>query len=272
MSAKKKRNHNNRNRIWLFVFISIVAVCFFSPLFVAYNVTEVDLRNVLQQPNSQHFFGTDSIGRDIFSRVLYGGIVSISVAAVTTVVGLTIGLIYGGISGYVGGKVDNVMMRLVDIICSIPSTIIVLAFQMVFPNKILGLVIIMSLTNWMTMARVIRGKFMELKKTNFIMLAHGFNIPKRVIIFNHMARNSTLSIIIIATFTFAGAIVTETALSYLGVGIPIDTPSWGNMINNAQNYILTGKWWVALFPGIMIIISSLCVNFTGEYLKNKYVS
>ncbi len=93
-----------------------------------------------------------------------------------------------------------------------------------------------------------------------------------MIIFKHMTRNSLSDIIIIATFTFASAIVTETALSYLGVGIPIGTPSWGNMISNAQNYILTGKWWVALFPGVMIILSSLCVNFTGEYLKNKYVA
>ena len=270
MTETKKANR--KNRVWTIILAVIVVLCVLSPLFTSYSPTDVDLHSVLQKPGGEHILGTDSIGRDILSRTLYGGMVSLGVAAASTICGLAIGLLYGGVSGYVGGRTDNVMMRFVDVVYSIPSTIIVLAFQMVFPNKVLGLVIIMSLTSWMTMARVIRANFMELKKTNFIMLAHGFNVPRRVIIFKHMTRNSLSDIIIIATFTFASAIVTETALSYLGVGIPIGTPSWGNMISNAQNYILTGKWWVALFPGVMIILSSLCVNFTGEYLKNKYVA
>lgn len=269
---KRKNTVKNRsNTVWILILVLILVVCFASPIFCVFNPTDVDLYNVLQPPNTQHIFGTDSIGRDILSRVLHGGIVSLLVAAITTAVGLMIGLIYGGISGYVGGKADSVMMRFIDVVYSIPTTIIVLAFQMIFPNKVLGLVIIMSLTSWMTMARVIRGRVMELKESNFIILAHGFNIPQRVIIFNHMIRNSFSSIIIIATFTFSSAIVTETAMSYLGVGIPIGIPSWGNMIMNAQNYILTGKWWIVLFPGIFIIVSSLCINFTGEYLKNKYI-
>ena len=103
------------------------------------------------------------------------------------------------------------------------------------------------------------------------MLAEGFNIPRYVILFHHMVRNSFSSIIIIATFTFASAIVTETSLSYLGVGIPIGIPSWGNMINGIQSYVLSGKWWIVLPPGVMIILSSICVNYVGEYLKEKYV-
>ena len=269
-----KRTEKGRwnNKLWVILLIAIMTLCLLSPLFVQYSPTEVDLAQVLRGPNLHPWFGTDSIGRDVFSRVLYGGVVSLAVATVTTAAGLMIGLVYGGVSGYVGGKIDNVMMRFVDVVCSIPTTIIVLAFQMLFPNKVLGLIVMMSLTNWMTMARVMRGRFMELKETSFIILAHGLNLPRRVIIFRHMVRNSLSSIIIIATFTFASGIVTETALSYLGVGIPVNIPSWGNMISNAQNYILTGRWWVVLFPGILIIVSSLCVNFSGEYIKNKYVS
>ncbi|PWL90884.1 MAG: peptide ABC transporter permease [Clostridiales bacterium] len=266
-----KRRKPHSNRFWVLLFLGIAALCLLSPLFTVYGPTEVDLGRVLQAPGAAHWFGTDSLGRDVFARVLYGGMVSLGVAAVTTAAALLIGLVYGGVSGYVGGRVDNVMMRAVDVVYSIPSTIIVLAFQMVFPNQILGLIIIMSLTSWMTTARVIRGRFLELKKTNFVLLAQGLNIPRRVILFHHMARNSLSSLIVIATFTFASAIVTETALSYLGVGIPIDVPSWGNMINNAQSYILAGRWWVVLFPGIFIIVSSLCVNFTGEYLKQQSV-
>ena len=203
---------------------------------------------------------------------MYGGMVSLAVAASSSLCALLFGIVYGGISGYVGGRLDTTMMRIVDIAYAMPSTIVALAFQMVFPNKILGLVIVMSLTSWMTMARVIRARFLELKKENYIILAEGFNIPRHVILFNHMVRNSFSSIIIIATFTFASAIVTETSLSYLGVGIPIGIPSWGNMINGIQSYVLNGKWWIVLPPGVMIILSSICVNYVGEYLKEKYVS
>ena len=258
-----------KNGLWVLLFLVIVLLCITAPLYAVYSPTEVDLGNVLQKPNTMHWFGTDSSGRDVFTRTMYGGMVSLAVAAASSLCALLFGIIYGGISGYVGGKLDTVMMRMVDIAYAMPSTIVALAFQMIFPNKVLGLVIVMSLTSWMTMARVIRARFQELKKENYIMLAEGFNIPRYVILFHHMVRNSFSSIIIIATFTFASAIVTETSLSYLGVGIPIGIPSWGNMINGIQSYVLSGKWWIVLPPGVMIILSSICVNYVGEYLKEK---
>lgn len=261
-----------KNGLWVLLFLVIVLLCITAPLYAVYSPTEVDLGSVLQKPNAAHWFGTDSSGRDVFTRTMYGGMVSLAVAAASSLCALLFGIVYGGISGYVGGKLDAVMMRMVDIAYAMPSTIVALAFQMIFPNKVLGLVIVMSLTSWMTMARVIRARFQELKKENYIMLAEGFNIPRYVILFHHMVRNSFSSIIIIATFTFASAIVTETSLSYLGVGIPIGIPSWGNMINGIQSYVLSGKWWIVLPPGVMIILSSICVNYVGEYLKEKYVS
>ena len=267
-SEKMKR----RNWIWLIIFGAIAIMCFGWKLFATYSPTETNLGNVLLPPGKEHIFGTDSLGRDVFSRTLFGGMVSITVSALVTFFAIIIGIVYGGISGYKGGMLDTVMMRFVDVMYSIPSTIIVLVFQMVFPNKILGLIIIMSLTNWMTTARVVRARFQELKESNFIILAKGQNIPKRKIIFGHMTRNTLSSIVVIATFTFANAIITETALSFLGVGIPSDIPSWGNMINNAQSYVLSNKWWVCFFPGMLIILSSLSINFGGEYLKNKYTS
>ena len=261
-----------KNSFWVLLFLVIVLLCMAAPLYAVYSPTEVDLGSVLQKPDIVHWFGTDSSGRDVFTRTMYGGMVSLAVAASSSLCALLFGIVYGGISGYVGGRLDTTMMRIVDIAYAMPSTIVALAFQMVFPNKILGLVIVMSLTSWMTMARVIRARFLELKKENYIILAEGFNIPRHVILFNHMVRNSFSSIIIIATFTFASAIVTETSLSYLGVGIPIGIPSWGNMINGIQSYVLNGKWWIVLPPGVMIILSSICVNYVGEYLKEKYVS
>ena len=160
-----------KNIFWVLLFLVIVLLCMTAPLYAVYSPTEVDLGSVLQRPDAVHWFGTDSSGRDVFTRTMYGGMVSLAVAASSSLCALLFGIVYGGISGYVGGRLDTTMMRIVDIAYAMPSTIVALAFQMVFPNKILGLVIVMSLTSWMTMARVIRARFQELKKENYIILA-----------------------------------------------------------------------------------------------------
>ncbi|MEG2286146.1 MAG: ABC transporter permease, partial [Eubacterium sp.] len=251
-------------QIWLIIFMVIVVACFVSPILPIQDPLDVNLGNVLKPPSIVHFFGTDNLGRDVFSRTLNGGIVSLGIAIISITFGILIGIIYGGISGYIGGKVDAVLMRFVEMFYAIPTTIIILCFQMLMENKIIGLVVIMSLTSWMTMARVIRGRFMELKQKEFVHLARGMNTPTWKILFNHLARNSVSSIIIVFTFTFSSAIMNEAALSFLGMGVPQEIPSWGNMIYNAQNYILTGVWWAAFFPGILIVLSTLCVNNISE--------
>lgn len=258
-------------RIWLIIFIVIVVACFAAPFLPIQDPLEVNLGNVLKPPSAEHFFGTDNLGRDVFSRTLNGGIISLGIAMISTTFGILIGILYGGISGYVGGKVDALLMRFVEMLYAIPTTIIILCFQMLMDNKVVGLVVIMSLTSWMTMARVTRGRFMELKQKEFVHLARGMNTPTWKILFNHLARNSVSSIIIVFTFTFSSAIMNEAALSFLGVGVPQEIPSWGNMIFNAQNYILTGVWWAAFFPGLLIVLSTLCVNYISENLKKKYM-
>lgn len=269
MREKKGRLRESGNLVWIVIFAVIVLCCFLSPLLPLQDPVETHLEQVLNAPGNGHLFGTDNLGRDVFSRTLHGGIVSLLVAVITTAAGMALGILYGGISGYVGGKLDVVMMRFVDVLYGIPSTILVLAFQMAVENKVVGLLVIMSLTNWMTMARIIRAQFMELKQKEFVKVARNLNVPAYRIIFHHLARNCTTSIIVVTTFVFGSAIVTESALSFLGVGIPLDIPSWGNMLNGAQSYILTGAWWVALFPGVLIILSTLCINFIGEHLKKR---
>lgn len=266
---KEARFFQSRDFIWILIFAAIVIACFLSPFLSLQDPGNANLEQALAAPGGEHLLGTDSLGRDVLSRVLRGGMVSLLIAGVTTAAGMIIGILYGGISGYVGGKLDTIMMRFVDVLYGIPSTILVLAFQMAVENKVVGLLVIMSLTNWMTMARIIRAQFMELKQKEFVKLARNMNVPVYRIIFNHLVRNSLTSIIIVVTFVFGSSIVTESALSFLGVGIPLDIPSWGNMINGAQSYILTGAWWIAFFPGVFIILSTLCVNFIGEHLKKQ---
>ena len=258
-------------RLWVILFAVIVLACLLSPFISGLDPLKVDLGGILKPPSPSHIFGTDNLGRDVLARTLRGGIVSLGIATISTVFGIFIGIVYGGVSGYIGGRLDAVLMRFVDMIYAIPSTIIILCFQLMMENKVAGLVIIMALTSWMTMARVIRGRFMELKQKEFVLLARGMNTPAWKIIFNHMARNSVSSIIIVFTFTFSSNIMNEAALSFLGVGVPQEIPSWGNMIFGAQNYVLTGVWWAALFPGLFIVGSTLCVNYISEHLKKKYM-
>ncbi|MDO4288143.1 MAG: ABC transporter permease [Eubacterium sp.] len=263
--------NRSRQRLWLAIFVIIAAACFCAPLLPLQDPLEVNLGNVLKPPSPEHLFGTDNLGRDVFSRTLNGGIISLGIAVISATFGILIGIVYGGVSGYVGGKVDAVLMRFVEMLYAIPTTIIILCFQMLMTNKVAGLVVIMSLTSWMTMARVIRGRFMELKQKEFVSLARGMNTPAWKILFGHLAKNSISSIIIVFTFTFSSAIMNEAALSFLGVGVPQELPSWGNMIFNAQNYVLTGVWWAAFFPGLFIVMSTLCVNYISENLKQRYM-
>ena len=261
-----------KDNMWIYIGIAIVLIITISPILNLKDPTYVDLSKVFIPPNSEHYFGTDSMGRDVFSRIINGGKTSIVIAVASSLLAITIGVIYGGISGYLGGIVDTIMMRCLEILMSIPSILIIITFQMCIKSKMIGLVIIMGLTGWMSTARIIRSRFMELKEMEFVKIAITMNVPIYKVIINHLLRNSISNIIILYTFTFSSFIVTEASLSFLGIGVPPEIPSWGNMLFNAQNFILNGIWWACFIPGAMILLTTLSVNFIGEKLKSNYVS
>ncbi len=255
--------------IWM-ILISIIAMAsIFAPIITPHNPYNVELCNVLKKPSSINIMGTDAMGRDIFSRLIYGGRVSLSVGVFSVVISTIIGIIYGGISGYCGGKIDSAMMRLLDTFLAIPTLIVMLALQAIIRGGVISIILVIGCTSWLGTARITRSQFAELRDKNFVKAAIVMGTPTWKILIRHLLKNSMPAIVVIATLNCAQSIFMEVSMSFLGIGVPQGTPSWGNMLNNAQSDILTGAWWVAVFPGVTIIISMLCINFIGEYLKKR---
>jgi len=253
---------------WCTILGFIVMMTVFASVIAPYGPNDMDMDNVYGAPGEGHLLGTDHLGRDVFSRLLEGGKVTLTVASVSVLLSLVLGVLYGGISGYIGGIVDTVMMRLLEALITIPSLIIILAFQAVMQGGMWGMALIIGLTGWLVTARIVRSEFLRLKETEFVQMATMFGTPMWKIMTGHLLRNSVPAIFVVTLFNFAGAIFIEVSLSFLGIGIPPAIPSWGNMLYYAQNDILIGAWWIGLFPGIMIFITILAINFIGEGLKN----
>ncbi len=253
---------------WCTVLGFIVIMTSFASIFSPYEPNAMDMDNVYISPGGGHLLGTDHLGRDVFSRLLEGGKVTLTVASVSVLLSLVIGVLYGGISGYVGGFVDMVMMRLLEALITIPSLIIILAFQAFMQSGMWSMALIIGLTGWLVTARIVRFEFIRLKEAEFVKMAKMFGTPMWKIIFSHLLRNSVPAIFVVTLFNFAGAVFIEVSLSFLGIGVPPAIPSWGNMLYYAQNDILIGAWWIGLFPGIMIFVTILAINFIGEALKD----
>lgn len=255
--------------VWIVLLSIIVLALVFAPLIAQHSPYEVELSKVLQKPNGTYMMGTDAMGRDIFARIIYGGRVSLSVGIFSVIISTVIGITYGGISGYFGGKLDNYMMRLLDTFLAIPTLIIMLALQAIIRGGLVSIILVIGCTSWLATARIVRSQFSELRDKNFVKAAIVIGTPTWKILINHLLKNSMPAIVVIATLNCAQSIFMEVSMSFLGIGVPQGTPSWGNMLTNAQSDILSGAWWVAVFPGVTIVIAMLCINFIGEYLKKK---
>lgn len=253
---------------WCSLLGVIVVLTLFSGLLATHPVNEMDLDAVYSPPMNGHLLGTDQLGRDVFSRLLEGGKVTLAVAGLSVLLSLIIGVVYGGISGYAGGWTDSVMMRILEALISIPSLVLVLAFQAIMLGGMWGMTFIIGVTGWFTTARIVRSEFIRLKDTEYVKMAKMFGTPVWRIITGHLLRNSLPPLFVVTIFNFAGAVFIEVSLSFLGIGIPPAIPSWGNMLYNAQNDLLIGAWWIGVFPGLLIFLTILSINFIGEALKN----
>ncbi|QDQ03067.1 ABC transporter permease [Lysinibacillus fusiformis] len=254
---------------WLILLSIIFASTAFSSFLAPYEPNTMDMNNIYASPNGSHVLGTDQLGRDVLSRLLVGGQVTLLIAVVSVVISTVIGIIYGGISGYLGGVVDVVMMRMLEAFLTIPSLVLVLAFQAIMRGSVWTMAVIIGLTGWFVTARIVRSEFMRLKESEFVQMAVMFRTPIWRILFGHLLRNSFPAIFVVTLFNFAGAIFTEVSLSFLGIGVPPATPSWGTMLYTAQTDLLVGAWWIGLFPGLLIFVTILCIQFIGGALKRQ---
>lgn len=254
----------------LCIIVSIVIVAsLLAPLISPYDPEEINLDSIMMPPGLKHPFGTDNKGRDILSRVLYGGRVSLSVAFIAAILSLSIGLSIGLIAGYTGGRLDTLLMALTDFVLSFPALLLAIGISIILPPGIYSSMIAISAVGWASFARLIRGYVLSIKEMPYIEAARSIGCGYWRIIFYHILPQCIPLSLVIAGLKFGGFILTESSLSFLGLGVQPPTSSWGSMVSSNRVYILSAPWTV-IFPGLAIAITALCFNLIGDMLRERY--
>ncbi len=249
------------------VVLMLFIIAIFASLISPYDPNAIDKKHVLEPPSLKHPFGTDELGRDIMSRVILGSRISLSVGFVAIGIATIIGIILGAISGYYGGWLDSVIMRFVDIMLSIPTFFLILAVIAFLGPSIFNIMIVIGLTSWMGVSRLVRAEFLSLKEREFVLAAKGLGARDIRIIFRHIMPNSLTPVIVSFILGVGSAILIESALSFLGIGVQPPTPSWGNILTSGKDNIEVA-WWLSVFPGLAILITVLTYNLVGEGLRD----
>ena len=259
-----------RNRLALFgltIVMTLFAIALFAPLISPYNYKNIDVQNILMPPSSTHFFGTDDLGRDVCSRMIWGARISLAVGFVSVGISTLIGITLGALAGYYGKFVDIIIMRFVDIMLCIPGFFLILAVIAFLGSNIFNIMIIIGLTSWMGVARLVRAEFLSLKEREFVLGAKASGASDFRIIFIHILPNALSPVFISAVLGVAAAVLLESSLSFLGLGIQPPTPSWGNILTEGKSNIEIA-WWLSVFPGLAILITVLGYNLLGEGLRD----
>ncbi len=238
-----------------------------APLLSPYPPNQQDLSLRLKPPSWRHVLGTDEYGRDVLSRLLYGGRVSLSVGFVAVGISLVIGVVLGALAGYFGGWVDQVIMRSVDIVLCIPTLFLILMLIVFIGPSLFNIMVIIGLTSWTELSRLVRAEFLTLKERDYSQAARAMGLNPLAIIFKHLLPNALAPVFVSATFGIAGAILLESGLSFLGLGVQPPMASWGNMLTAGKDYI-TEAWWLTLMPGVAIFITVLGYNLLGDGLRD----
>lgn len=250
-----------------FVFIFIAVVCFAAPIIAPYKFDAINLKAIRMPPTLGHWMGTDDLGRDLLTRILYGGRISILIGIMSAVVGTVLGALVGAIAGFYGGRLDNVLMRFTDIAYSIPTLPLLIVLSSFSNSAVPMMVLIIGFLSWMPTARVVRGSVLSVKEKEYVEAARMIGAPDWVIILQHILPNIAGPIIVGATLGVGNAIITESSLSFLGLGVQPPTPTWGNMLMDSQATMAT-KPWLTIFPGMAILLIVLAVNFIGDGLHD----
>ena len=261
------RFRKNKLALVSFVFLAVmVLLAIFVPILSPYTYDGMDLAQVNAYPNAAHLLGTDKFGRDIFVRIMYGARISLSVGVAAAILNLAIGVTYGGICGYIGGKTDLILMRLVDIIYSVPTLLYVILIMLIFGSNIISMLIAIGISSWVGMARLVRGQIWSLKEQEYAQAAYVIGASRARIMFKHLIVNCMGPIIVDTTLMVPGAIVTEAVLAFVGIGISIPQASWGTMANEARS-LLQSQPLQMLWPVLAICLTILSLNFIGDGLS-----
>jgi len=263
-----QRNHMAVIGGWVVVFAYLLAVL--APLLAPYDpAAQGDLVTLrLAGPSGAHLLGTDHFARDILSRMLYGARVSLSIGFIAVAISATLGTLVGAVAGYLGGWVDAVLMRTVDVVISFPRLILLITIIAVFQPSIFLIVVVLGLTQWPGTARLVRGEVLSLREREFVQAAEALGFSKARILARHLVPNALVPVIVAATLGIGNTIVLEAGLSFLGIGVQPPTPSWGTMVADGRDYLLIGRWWLSTFPGLAIVAVVLAFNLLGDGLRD----
>jgi peptide/nickel transport system permease protein len=247
----------------------IVLMALVAPLLARYDPQRIELGWLDSPPSHLHPLGTDRLGRDVLSRLLYGARISLSVGLLVATLSCGIGALVGALAGYSAGWIDGLLMRFVDLMLALPTFFLLVAAQVLFPPRLFTVALIIAATRWMALARLVRGQLLSLKERDFVQAAQAIGCPRWRIIFHHLLPNTSGSIVVFFTLAVADAILIESALSFLGLGLPPDQASWGAMLADGRASLTAGNWWATFFPGLMILLVTLSVNLLGDELQGK---
>ena len=274
--GKKKVNRslrkllNNRLAIvGIIIFLIILLSSIFAPLLTKYDPLAVDMKNVLKAPSAEHIFGTDKVGRDVFARVLYGGRISILVGLGSALGCASIGVLLGTYGGYKGGLFDKIVLRLSEIFMSFPQLVLVLMLVSILGQSLTNLIIIFILTGWGSVYRMARAKILSIREEEYVQSLKSFGLNDLIICYKHILPNAIGPIVVNITLSTAMFILEEAALSFLGLGVPLEIATWGNILNASQDiFTLQNNWWLWLPVGIVISLFVMSINFLGDGLRD----
>jgi peptide/nickel transport system permease protein len=249
------------------IIVLIFVLAMLAPFIAPYDPNDINVKAILIGPSMQHWMGTDGLGRDVLSRMLHGGRISLLVGLVAVGISTLIGILLGAIAGFYRGWVDVFIMRLVDVMLSIPSFFLILAVIAFLTPSIINIMIVIGLTSWMGVTRLVRAEFLSLCEREYVMASRTLGARDYRLIFKHLLPNSLTPIIVSAVLGVAGAVLMESGLSFLGLGVQAPQASWGNILTDGKEYIQFA-WWLSLFPGLAILITVLGYNLLGEGLRD----
>lgn len=247
--------------------LALFVVALAAPVLAPYSPDSYDLNRILEPPNTAHWLGTDDLGRDLLSRMIFGSRVSLSVGFVAVGLYVLIGIFVGALAGYYGGWIDIVVSRATEVMMCFPTFFLILAVLAFVGPSIYNIMIVIGVTQWTGIARLVRGEFLKFKEREFVTAARASGAKNGRIIFKHLLPNALAPVLVSASFGVAGAILTESALSFLGFGVPPQTPSWGAILSQAQAY-MDVAWWLTLAPGFAIFLTITAYNLVGEALRD----
>jgi len=263
----KRFSRNRLSVIGAVTVLLLITISLLAPFIAPYDPTAIDVRHTLSPPGKTHLLGTDELGRDLLSRIIWGSRVSLKVGFVAVGIAIVIGIVIGAIAGFYGGKVDAILMRFVDIMLAFPTFFLILAVIAILEPNIFTIMAVIGITSWMDVARLVRAEFLSLKERDFVGAARAVGVSDTRLIFRHILPNALSPVFVAATFGVAGAILIESGLSFLGLGVQPPDPSWGNILTAGKDNIEIA-WWLSLYPGLAILITVLSYNLVGEGLRD----